>query len=77
MLEWRYTVGYSEARKLREAAEGEGAGAEILAAVERLADFTADNADLRRLAELAKRAGVELPEEAPPPEEAELLDTAG
>jgi len=77
MLEWRYTVGYSEARKLREAAEGEGAGAEILAAVDRLARFHATAADLHLLAELAKRAGVELPEEAPLPEEAELLDTAG
>jgi hypothetical protein len=77
MLEWRYTVGHRAAHLLREAAEGEGAGAEILAAVDRLADFQAAAADLRLLAELAKRAGVELPAEAPLPEEAELLDTAG
>jgi len=57
----RYMVGWSGIRLLRRAATVHGASEGELAAIDRLDTFTATEADLRKLAPLAKLAKVVLP----------------
>jgi hypothetical protein len=57
----QYTVGYADEQRLRAAARQYGAGKAELAAIERLANFTAGLVDVDRLRPLAKLAGVWLP----------------
>jgi len=54
-----YELGYVGTRDLRRAAHKHGASEAELAAIERLSDFRAEDADLDRLAPLAKLAGLD------------------
>ena len=57
----RYTVGYSDIRRLQRTARAHGASEAELAAIDRLETFTAEAPDVHRLRPLAQLAGVTLP----------------